>query len=212
MTWVRRDDQASIHRKVAPLDDATYRLWSEAIEWCSRNLTDGVIRADELADASKRGTKPRAAKLVERLLWHTAGTLCESPKCPPAGKDGWVIHDYFDYQPSREKVRMEQMAKADRQKKWVEAHKRRNNDASGDASHPPSRDALEDVPPSPSPSPPRPEGRGGTTSLQRTPAAAGDGGAPGGEIKTDRPSRICPTCGNHTDSAYHRNNCRRSAA
>lgn len=154
MTWVRRDDQASIHRKVAPLDDATYRLWSEAIEWSSRNLTDGQIGDDELAEVSKRGNKVRAAKLVERGLWHVAGRQCLSPKCPPSGEGGWVIHDYLDYQPSREKVRAEQAAKAERQRRWMERRK-------GDASKDEPRDASQDGSVTPTPSPPRPEGKRG---------------------------------------------------
>jgi hypothetical protein len=93
MTWVRFDDQASIHRKVAPLDDATYRLWREAIEWSSRNLTDGQISLEDLPESSKRASPARASKLVARRLWHDAGYVCDSVKCPPPGHDGWVIHD-----------------------------------------------------------------------------------------------------------------------
>jgi len=204
MTWVRFDDQASIHRKVAPLDDATYRLWREAIEWSARNLTDGVILADELSECSKRGNALRATKLIDRDLWHVAGAFCPSPKCPPAGKDGWVIHDYFDYQPSREKVRAEQAAKADRQKKWMETQKRRKDDASIDA----SQDAPRDAPLNITPSPPRPapKGRVGTTSPQRRSAAAGDGAAADGE-PNEPGSPMCPTCGNTIASAYHRRVC-----
>jgi len=80
MTWVRFDDQASIHRKVAPLDDATYRLWREAIEWCSRNTTDGRIAAKELAGTSKRASKARARVLVDQGLWHDAGHHCDNGK------------------------------------------------------------------------------------------------------------------------------------
>jgi hypothetical protein len=29
MTWVRYDDNVANHPKVAPLDDATYRMWRE---------------------------------------------------------------------------------------------------------------------------------------------------------------------------------------
>lgn len=164
MTWVRRDDKASIHRKVAPLNDACYRLWSEAIEWCSRNGTDGRIAPDELPEI-KRGTPARAAVLVGRGLWHQAGQPCDSDKCPPSGVDGWVIHDYLDYNPSNAQVRADLAAKAERTRKWREAKARgHKRDGSGDA----SRDASQDrhVPDTysasdASPSPPRPEGKRG---------------------------------------------------
>ncbi len=162
MTWVRFDDGFPNHRKVAPLDDATYRLHSETIHWCSRNTTDGRIADDELASISTRANKPRAAKLVQRGLWHRSDHDCPSDKCPRGGPDGWVVHDYLDYQPTKEKVRTEQAAKAERQRKWLE---RRKGDASPDASKDTpkdtpkdeSRDASKDA----APSPPRPEGKRG---------------------------------------------------
>lgn len=202
MTWVRSEDSFPIHRKVAPLDDATYRLHSEAIHWCARNLTDGLIAADELSTVSKRATPARAQKLVDRVLWHPAGFECRSTKCPPTGPDGWVIHDYLDYQPSREKVRAEQAAKAERQRRWIDAHK----GGSRDASHRPSRDAPEDAPPSPPRPAPKEAGAGPPSGL---PAANGGRAAAGSQPKSTQP---CPTCGNATTSAYHRNACRPEVA
>lgn len=200
MSWVRRDDQASIHRKVAPLDDATYRLWSEAIEWCSRNGTDGVIRADELGEVSKRASPARAAKLVERDLWHTADVLCGSERCTMPGSDGWVVHDYLDYNPSRAQVVAEKKAKAERTARWRE--KRRGRDASRDG----PQDASQDAPvmlPRPVPSRPAPK-EAGAGPPKPPPAAAGDGAAAGGGQPN---SPLCPTCGNTTTSAYHRRVC-----
>lgn len=185
MTWVRYDDQASIHRKVAPLDDATYRLWREAIEWSSRNLTDGQIGVDELPEVSKRANRVRAAKLVERMLWHVAGDACPSDKCPPPGPTGWVIHDYFDYQPSREKVRAEQAAKAERQRRWQNARRGASKDASPDGS-------KDDAP-----SPPRPAPKGaGAGPPSETPPEAPASQRPGAVPKCDR-------CFNAVDSHYH---------
>jgi hypothetical protein len=92
MTWVRFDDQFTIHRKVSSLSDAAYRLHTEAIFWCARNLTDGRIARDELRSVSGIG-KPdgHAAELVRRGLWLETD-------------DGWEVHDYLSYQPSRSKV------------------------------------------------------------------------------------------------------------
>jgi len=199
MTWVRFDDQASIHRKVAPLDDATYRLWHEAIEWSSRNLTDGLIPADEFREVSKRATQPRATRLVERRLWHVAGAECDSPKCPTGGPTGWVIHDYFEYQPSRVKVKADQAAKAERQRRWIEAKKGGPKDA--------SQDVSKDNPPSP----PRPAPKeGGAGAPQSLPAA--DVGGAAASAKRESVSSPCPTCANPVNSAYHRNSCRGEAA
>lgn len=164
-----------IHRKVAALSDAAYRLYDEALHWSARNLADGAVAAAELKDVSKRGQPKYAAELVARRLWHAAGEQCPSPKCPPSGPDGWVIHDYWDYQPSREKALREKEAKAERQRRWLEA-KQGKKGATQDESRDASQDAPEDAPPSP----PRPEGRRGgspaATAARRTAASAGDGG------------------------------------
>ncbi len=194
MTWVRFDDQFPIHRKVAPLDDATYRLCSEAIPWSSRNRTDGRISAADLAGVSKRATRQRAAKLVERRLWHVAGFECDSEACPPSGEDGWVIHDYWDYQPTAAKVKADLAAKAERTRRWRE---RRTGDGARDA----SRNAPVTLPPSPSP-PRRGEGTG--KPVPDRPAADHAFGA------ADRNKKRCPTCGNALDSAYHLNTCQRT--
>lgn len=169
MTWVRFDDQFPIHRKVAGLSDGLYRLHTEAIFWCARNTTDGVIRKTELTQISARSTAKRAANLVEVGVWHTAGDLCIGCKealadaGTPEPRDGWVIHDYLAFQPSRSKVLHERKTKAERQARWLES--RRNNRPSRDASQATSkgasRDGSEDVAPrDANPAPPRPEGSG----------------------------------------------------
>lgn len=92
MPWVRFDDQFPIHRKVKGLTDAEFRLHTEAIFWCARNLTDGYVARDELRDVSGISKPERhLTALVSRGLWlETDG--------------GWIIHDYLTYQPSRSKV------------------------------------------------------------------------------------------------------------
>lgn len=119
MTWVRFDDLFPLHRKVAPLDDAAFRLATEAVFWCSRNMTDGRIGADDLASLSRRATRPRIAKLVERGVWHEASHECDSLNCPEPGPDGWVIHDYLAYQPGRDKVEKDRAGKVARQHRWL---------------------------------------------------------------------------------------------
>jgi len=109
MPWVRFDDQFPIHRKLAGLSDAAFRLHVSAIFWCARNLTDGVVPVGDLEDVSARVRTPTrfAAELVIRRLWHLGDEECDSEQCVAAGApgiDGWVIHDYLEYQPSRSKV------------------------------------------------------------------------------------------------------------
>lgn len=193
MTWVRFDDQFPIHRKVGGLTDALYRLHTEAIFWCARNTTDGVIRRDELPQVSQRARPAAAATLVQRGVWHTADELCgrckdalsEAGTSPPP--DGWVVHDYLVFQPSRAKVSKERDAKAERQKRWLDKRtqsreQRASRKPSRDASHSPSIDASKDD----APPPPRPEGSGAEPrASDRRPTAVGRSGGRGDDDNPD---------------------------
>jgi hypothetical protein len=165
MTWVRYDDNVRDHPKVRDLDDATYRLWREAIEWSSSSQTDGVIRRNDLLLTSRRASTARAAKLVTARLWHPAGETCGHPKCPPSGVDGWVIHDYWDYNPTAEAVRDEQAKARERKRRWMEGRKNGGKNGVPDA----VPDGVRDEGKNDNPAPPRPapKGRGEATPHQR---------------------------------------------
>lgn len=92
MPWVRFDDTYPVNRKVGGLSDAAFRLHTEAIFWCARELTDGRIARDELKQVSGIARADRhVPELVRRGVWVETG-------------QGWEIHDYLVYQPTREKV------------------------------------------------------------------------------------------------------------
>lgn len=176
MPWVRFDDQFPIHRKVDILSDAAFRLHVSAVCWCARNLTDGFIATAELRSVT-RARKPDkvVAELVRSGVWRETG-------------GGWEIHDYLEFQPSREKVDRERKAKAERQKRWSE--KRTNRvDASADASIDASKDDA--------PYPPRPEGSG---AGGKHPAR----GAPGRAHPSGSPVRAVPNwCGKCDETTRH---------
>jgi len=106
MPWVKLDDRFPSHRKVALLSDRAFRLHVSAICWCAENLTDGRISERELAlVAHIRGIKATAKQLEEAGVWDRAD-------------DGWEIHDYLDYNPSREQVLADRKKNAERQERW----------------------------------------------------------------------------------------------
>lgn len=106
MPWVKLDDRFPSHRKIALLSDRAFRLHISAICWCSENLTDGRITDRELAlVAHIRGLKATAKQLEDAGLWDRTD-------------DGWAIHDFLDYNPSREQVIAERKKNAERQEKF----------------------------------------------------------------------------------------------
>lgn len=106
MPWVKLDDRFPSHRKVALLPDRAFRLHVSAICWCSENLTDGRIADRELPLVAKvRGLKATAQQLADAGLWDRID-------------GGWQIHDYLDYNPSREQVLAERKKNAERQERF----------------------------------------------------------------------------------------------
>lgn len=90
MTWAKVDDQFAEHPKVLALGRdrfAAMGLWLLGLTYSSRYLTDGFIPAGALPS----GTNKLASRLVAVLLWERV-------------QDGYRIHDFSDYQPSREEA------------------------------------------------------------------------------------------------------------
>ncbi|GAA0423716.1 hypothetical protein [Streptomyces luteireticuli] len=120
MTWVKLDDRFPSHRKIASLTDRAFRLHVSALCWCAEHLTDGRIAARELRlVAHIRGMTATARQLEDVGLWERDG-------------DGWVIHDFHDYNPTAETVRAERERNAARQKRF----RSRQGAASGPAEPP----------------------------------------------------------------------------
>jgi hypothetical protein len=141
LPWVRFDDQYPIHRKVDSLSDPAFRLLTSAIFWCARNLTDGHVPEADLDVAKPRKMKRPdkfVPELLDRELWHEAGSVCQSKKCPanPANpparaNSGWLIHDYFDYQPTKTEVLTEREKNAERQRRYRERHAESRSGSNG---------------------------------------------------------------------------------
>lgn len=122
MPWFRLDDSFDTHPKILAAGNEAIGLYVRCGTYAARHLTDGFIRHDV---AMLYGTKTLADTLVHAGLWHRA-------------RGGWTIHDYLDYNPSREAVENDRKAKAERQKRWREAQRRRVTNPSHNA----SRDAA----------------------------------------------------------------------
>ncbi len=119
MPWVRFDDDFPDHWKIEPLSDGAYRLHTTAIFRSSKWLTDGYLPKNRLDLVAPRRMK-RPGKYVTEL--ETAG-LWE-----PA-EDGWMLHDFLDYQPSKAQVTAERKKTAERQKRWRERHAETRDDS-----------------------------------------------------------------------------------
>ena len=98
MPWVKIDEGMPDHEKVAPLSDKAFRSHIEAICYSARMLTDGRV-TDGIARAKS---------------WHRVADALVSAGLWEVTDGGWLIHDYLDFNPSREKVESDRAAARER--------------------------------------------------------------------------------------------------
>jgi hypothetical protein len=102
--WVKLDDKFPRHPKVLQAGPLAAWLYVCGLVYCGQFLTDGVVPkavVPTLADFGSVPGAPSIAELVEQLL--SVGLWERVP-------GGYRIHDYLDYNPSREAVRCRSVA------------------------------------------------------------------------------------------------------
>ena len=140
MVWVRIDDRYSEHPKIVEAGPLCAALWLAGLAYCNRNLTDGFIPWStartlvdwEYAEQDGRritidigcgmgGETVTSDMVISRMvavgLWHPVyGETTQRIK-------GYLVHDYGDFQPSKEQVLRERELTANRVKAFKERHK-----------------------------------------------------------------------------------------
>lgn len=124
MAWGRIDDGLYDHPKLDKLGRdrlAGVGLHTLAISWSNRRSTDGVIPPERVRLLG--GTMRLADRLVE------AGLFERHP-------EGYLVHDFLEYNDSAEVVAERRAAAADRQRR----HRERERDVTRDSDAPVTRD------------------------------------------------------------------------
>ncbi len=91
MAWGRLDDSFDAHRKVRRAGHEATGVHARALAYCAGALTDGHLDPEWLLERVGRKAEKIGEVLVVAGLWEP-------------NSDGYVIHDYLDYNPSREEV------------------------------------------------------------------------------------------------------------
>lgn len=106
MPWANIDDQFHAHRKAkrAWKSPRALGLHLLAMSYCAGMLTDGFVDDEFIEEKMPRGVERKAATdaLVSAGLWERS-------------EDGWQIHDWLEYNPSRASI--EEKRAKDRQRK-----------------------------------------------------------------------------------------------
>ena len=109
MSWVRIDDKAWAHPKLSSLSGNAVRLWLWALCWCNQQESDGRIPSSVLRLLGGCGRE--AKELVESGLWEEAD-------------GGWQVHDYLQYQPSKQQL---EKTRTETRERVAAARERRRN-------------------------------------------------------------------------------------
>lgn len=99
-TYIRLLDSFPEHPKVVGLSDGAYRLYVNALCYCSRNLTDGNVPATAIK--SMGGSPSRLRELCHAGLFDEDG-------------DALTVHDYLGHQRSKAEVQRARDAAKTRQ-------------------------------------------------------------------------------------------------
>jgi len=105
VAWIRLDENFPDHPKAIAVGGDACWLHVCALAYCNRNRTDGLVPTGAVPRLSdRRRPEDLVERLLEAVMWHGAGEVCESDDCPAfAGvPDGsFAIHDFLEYQQTR---------------------------------------------------------------------------------------------------------------
>ncbi|BBZ44733.1 hypothetical protein [Mycobacterium parmense] len=108
--WSKLDDKLHSHQKARKAALEAMGLWAVCLSYCGDQLTDGFVAAWYVATwvPGRKGVAI-ADRLVAAGLWERAER---------DGEQGWQVHDYLDFNKSREWVVANREATAQRQRDW----------------------------------------------------------------------------------------------
>jgi len=104
MTWTKLDDHFPDHPKILAAGPTAELLHIHALIYCNKHLTDGFLPSDAVKRLIHVNARGPAERLVDLGLWEKV-------------VGGYQIHDFLEWNPSREKVLAERARSAARQAK-----------------------------------------------------------------------------------------------
>lgn len=112
MPWFALDDGFDSHPKVRKAGNAAVGLFVRLGVHATKHLTEGHLDGDIVRDY---GTPATVRKLISVGMLHAFGHDCK--RCEQPAEDGYVIHDYLDYNKSRAQIEVAREHARKRQQK-----------------------------------------------------------------------------------------------
>lgn len=117
MPYLNLDDNYPDHPKIEALSDAAYRLHGAVMFYAARFRLDGYLATGQLR-ARNRWSKATERELLDGGLLHEPGEPCESKHCPPDDGRQYRLHDFLQWNKSREWWDEEREKAAKRKADW----------------------------------------------------------------------------------------------
>ena len=108
MPWVRIHDGALRNLKIVGLSDGAFRLWVAGLAHAQEHLTDGAIRREHLKLLAAKATPKAITEL-------TAAAMPGSAPLWSVTDAGFEIHDFLQWNDSRDRILAERLWKKRRQ-------------------------------------------------------------------------------------------------
>lgn len=122
MPYLNVDDDFTEHPKVEVLSDAAFRLHVSAMRYAAKNLTDGLLPKNRVRRMVPRYRSSSLDELLGSEMWHEGGHGCGSKTCLKGGEGEYVIHDYLQWNKSRDWWTAKRGRDAQRQAEWRARH------------------------------------------------------------------------------------------
>lgn len=106
MPYLNLDDGFTEHIKVDVLSHGAFRLHTSGLCYCARELTDGFVPKNRVTRLMPDYKPSFLAELTETLMWIP-------------NKRGYDIHDYLEWNKSREWWEAEKARKAKNKADWI---------------------------------------------------------------------------------------------
>lgn len=91
MTWTRLDDHFLDHPKILAAGERAELLHIHALLYCNKHLTDGFVPEAAISHLLHAPQRQAVQRLIELCIWVVVD-------------GGYQIHDFLDWNPSREAV------------------------------------------------------------------------------------------------------------
>jgi len=125
MPYLNLDDRYPEHPKIDALGDGPFRLHVALMAYCARERSDGLVPTRKVPRLTPHYRPIHLAALIDAAVCHEGGHGCGTETCPAGDPSQVVVHDYLQWNRSRQWWDDKRAAAAKRLARWREEQSRK---------------------------------------------------------------------------------------